>query len=283
MLYLSYEEQRKHGTETFPLEYYLVDERHPRYSMPHHWHNETELLLILKGNFTIFLDGKELHLEQGDVCYIPSGMMHGGEGVDCTYECIDFDAPRLLYEPLLIRQYLRKLENDQYQIQNIFNANQPAILKCTTRIFATIRKKDKGWEMLVLAGLYDFFGTIIQNEYYEPVKKDNRNRANMRRINAAMEYIAQNYDRAISLQELADTVALSKQYFCRYFRMVTGKTPIVYLNCYRIERACFLMDHKKLSITEVALQSGYNDINYFIRCFKKNKGMSPSQYIKQSY
>ncbi len=70
MLYLNFAEQHRHGTDTFPLEYYLIDKLHPRYSMPHHWHNETELLRIIKGEFTLMLDGNELKLTQGDVCYI---------------------------------------------------------------------------------------------------------------------------------------------------------------------------------------------------------------------
>ncbi len=279
MFYLNYEEHCKHGTDTFPLEYYFVNELHPRYSMPHHWHNETELLCILQGEFTILLDGEEFHLKQGDVCYIPAGVMHGGEGVDCVYECIDFDAPRLLHEPPLVRQYLHDLENGTRQVQYMYNRNQVGILKCTSRMFASARKQEKGWEMLILAGLYDFYGTVIQNEYFEPVKEENSSRANIRRIHVALEYIAQNYARAISLQELADTAALSKQYFCRYFRMATGKSPIAYLNYYRIERACFLMSNKNLSVTEIAMECGFNDINYFIRCFKKCKGVSPRQYI----
>ncbi len=281
MFYLNYEEQRKHGTDAFPLEYYLVDKQHPRYSMPYHWHSETELLCILKGEFTISLDGEEIHMTKGDVCYIPSGMIHGGEGVDCIYECIDFDAARLLQEPPLVRRYLHKLEREAIQIQNLYNREQVGILKCTSRMLAAARKKEKGWEMLVLAGLYDFFGTVIQNEYFESAKEEKGRRDNVRRIHAVLEYIAQNYERAITLQELADTAVLSKQYFCRYFRMVTGKTPIAYLNYYRIERACLLMGNKKLTITEVALECGFNDINYFTRCFKKQKGVSPREYGKK--
>lgn len=281
MHYLNYEERRKHGTNAFPLEFYSVDETHPRYSMPFHWHNETELLYVLKGEFKLFLDSNEYHLHQGDLCYIPSGRMHGGEGTNCIYECIDFDAIKFMQEPPLVRRYMSILENKKFQIQNLFNEEQPGILKCAARMFSAARNQEEGWEMLVLAGLYDFFGTVIQKDYRIPVQKEKNDRTNILQINAAIEYITYHYKEPISLDDLARVDALSSKYFCKYFHVVTGKTPIAYLNYYRVERACFLLEQRGSSVTEVALECGFNDVSYFIRCFKKQKGITPYQYIKR--
>ena len=281
MHYLNYEERRKHGTEAFPLEFYSVDETHPRYSMPFHWHNETELLYVLKGEFKLFLDSNEFHLHPGDVCYIPSGAMHGGEGTNCAYECIDFDAFKFMQQPPVVRRYLSILENKSYQIQNLFTRQQPGILKCAGRMFSAARNQEEGWEMLVLAGLYDFFGTVMQKDYRIPVQKERNDRTNILQINAAIEYITYHYKEPILLEDLARVAALSPQYFCKYFHAVTGKTPIAYLNYYRVERACFLLEQKNNTVTEVALECGFNDVSYFIRCFKKHKGITPYQYIKK--
>lgn len=281
MHYLNYEERRKHGTDAFPLEFYSVDEMHPRYSMPFHWHNETELLYVLKGEFKVFLDRSEFHLRQGDLCYIPSGMMHGGEGVNCVYECIDFDANKFMQQPPLVRRYLSILEGKDYQIQNLFNREQPGILKCAARMFSAARNQEEGWEMLVLAGLYDFFGTVVQKGYRVPVQKEKSDRTNILQINAAIEYITYHYKEPILLDDLARVAALSPKYFCKYFHVVTGKTPIAYLNYYRVERACFLLEQRGSTVTEVAMECGFNDVSYFIRCFKKQKGITPYQYIKK--
>lgn len=281
MHYLNYEERRKHGTDAFPLEFYSVDEMHPRYTMPFHWHNETELLYVAKGEFTVFLDQEEFHLSKGDLCYIPSGTMHGGEGVDCVYECIDFDAIKFMQEPPLMRRYLSILEDKHYQIKNHFNKEQLDILKCVARMFAAARNQEDGWEMLVLAGLYDFFGTVVQKGYRIPVQAEKKDRTNNQQINASLKYITYHYKEQISLEDLARVAAISPKYFCKYFNVVTGKTPIAYLNYYRIERACFLLEQWGSSVTEVALECGFNDVSYFIRCFKKQKGITPYQYIKK--
>ena len=258
-----------------------MDEQHPRYSMPFHWHNETELLYVLKGEFKLFLDSNEYRIYEGELCYIPSGTMHGGEGINCAYECIDFDAFKFMQQPPAVRQYLSILENKSYQIQNLFTREQPGILKCATRMFSAARNQEDGWEMLVLAGLYDFFGTVMQKNYRIPVCREKRERTNILQINTAIEYITYHYKEAITLDDLARVAALSPKYFCKYFHVVTGKSPMAYLNYYRVERACFLLEQKKNTVTEVALECGFNDVSYFIRCFKKQKGITPYQYMKR--
>ena len=280
MHYINYEEHRRHGTEEFPLEFYSVDEQHPRYNMPYHWHKETELLFILRGEFRLSLDGTELVLQEGELCYIPGGMLHGGEPIDCIYECIDFDIGALLQQTALVRHYLHKIENESTMIQTLFNRSQPGILKCASRLFAAARTQQDGWELLVLAGLFDFYGTVIQQRYYSNNIRGKRSEQKVQQIKCAIEYMQLNYQRPISLDELAQTAGLSPKYFCRYFRAITNRTPVDYLNYYRIERACYLLDQHQGSITEIAFDCGFNDISYFIRCFKKYKGSTPHQYAK---
>lgn len=279
MHYLNYEEHRRHGTDEFPLEFYAVDEQHPRYNMPYHWHRETELLYVLQGEFNLSLNGREYCLHAGEMCYIPGGALHGGEPTNCTYECIDFSITTLLQQTGLVRQYLRQIENEKSAIQTLFTVAQPGVLKCASRLFAAARTQKDGWELLVLAGLFDFYGTVIQQHYYTDTVSPKSGQQKIQQIKAAIEYIETNYQRSISLDELARQAGLSPKYFCRYFRMVTQRTPIDYLNYYRMERACYLLEQRS-SVTDVAFECGFNDISYFIRCFKKYKNTTPHQYAR---
>ena len=68
MLEKGLRENRQHGTDDFPLEYYQVDYTYPRYIMPHHCHDEIELIHIQKGAFRLSLNGKEYTLNEGDLC-----------------------------------------------------------------------------------------------------------------------------------------------------------------------------------------------------------------------
>ena len=275
-----FEELRHHEAEEFPLAYYWVDEKHPRYNMPHHWHNETELMYVRKGHFLLSINGKEYTLKEGDLCYIAEGALHGGIPQDCIYECLVFDSNSLLHHMDLVQNYLNDIENGSHFIQPVFTAKQPGILKCASRMFAAAQSEKRGWELLALAGLYDFYGTVIQQNYREDSSADANTSQRVRQIKTALEYIEQNYNKPITLETLAHISGLSAKYFCRYFRNILNRTPIDYLNYYRMERASLLLEEGKLSVTDVAYACGYNDSSYFVRIFKKYKGTTPNQYAK---
>ena len=84
----------------------------------------------------------------------------------------------------------------------------------------------------------------------------------------------------ITLDDMALAAGFSTKYFCSFFKELTGKTPVEYLNSYRVERACRKLLGSDLSITQIAYGSGFNDLSYFIKTFKKIKGSSPSIYRK---
>lgn len=77
MHYLDYNEKREHKTKDFPLAYYHIDEFHPRYCMPFHWHQEAEILYVSSGTLKIYLDEREYDLSEGDILYISGGVLHG--------------------------------------------------------------------------------------------------------------------------------------------------------------------------------------------------------------
>ena len=77
---------------------------------------------------------------------------------------------------------------------------------------------------------------------------------------------------------MAAEAALEPKYFCRVFRQITGRTPINYLNYYRVECAAELLCTTQGSITDIALECGFGDVSYFSRMFRRYKGQTPGQY-----
>jgi AraC-like DNA-binding protein len=74
---------------------------------------------------------------------------------------------------------------------------------------------------------------------------------------------------------LAEVAGMSRFYFCHSFKEVTGQTISDYINYIRISMAESKLDNTDLSITDIALSVGFDDINYFSRVYKKHKGISP--------
>ncbi len=92
------------------------------------------------------------------------------------------------------------------------------------------------------------------------------------------EYIEKNLDKKISIEELAEQMHLSPNYFIRLFRNQFGITPMKYLAEQRIKLACRLLIDKRYTIRDVAVKTGFSTVYYFDRMFKSHTGYTPSQY-----
>lgn len=79
---------------------------------------------------------------------------------------------------------------------------------------------------------------------------------------------------------LSATVDKSPKYIGCFFKSMTGKTPIEYLNEYRIEKACHKLRYTDMPVTDIAFSCGFSDLSYFIKTFKRLKGVSPGKYRK---
>ncbi|WP_426453062.1 response regulator transcription factor [Paenibacillus sp. S-38] len=97
-------------------------------------------------------------------------------------------------------------------------------------------------------------------------------------VTQALHYLGSNYTRNISLQDVADHVAVSRNYFSELFKKVTGQNFIDHLIHLRLEHACSLLRTTTLRVYEVAELSGFNDVKYFSKAFKKVMRVSPADY-----
>ncbi len=101
-----------------------------------------------------------------------------------------------------------------------------------------------------------------------------------RSVRNAMAYLHGHYMETISLEDTARHVNISKEYLARCFRQEMGITLVTYLNRYRVNHAKGLLDEGNHNLTEIALESGFSSSAYFSRVFRREVGMSPSDYVK---
>jgi AraC-like DNA-binding protein len=104
-----------------------------------------------------------------------------------------------------------------------------------------------------------------------------------KRMQLVFDYVMTNYQRDISLEEIASLSNMTKNAFCRYFKLRTNKTFFQFLIDIRIERASkLLLKNRELSVIEIAELCGFNNISNFNRKFKELKHSSPLQYRKSN-
>ncbi|MDF2485371.1 MAG: hypothetical protein K0R46_1539 [Herbinix sp.] len=101
-------------------------------------------------------------------------------------------------------------------------------------------------------------------------------------VKATKEYLENHYDQDISLEDVAEQVNISPQYFSKLIKKTTGYNFIDWLSMLRVKKAKELLTNSNLTVKEVCFMVGYKDPNYFSRIFKKRIGITPSEYIKTS-
>ncbi len=138
----------------------------------------------------------------------------------------------------------------------------------------------------------DYLTTIMNLSDYEQMKSwfvdkvaeacrnmtSSREESSNNVVDIAKEYIKNNYSKALSLDEVSYYVNISPYYFSKIFKEGTGENFIEYLTNIRIEKAKELLSNSDYSMKEICVMVGYSDPNYFSRSFKKNVGVTPTEY-----
>ena len=281
MKYFDFKEEKEHGTFDFPIEFYHVTQDHPRYNMDLHWHTQCEIIRILEGEFSLILDDEKILSKAGDILFIHDGVVHGGTPLNCVYECIVFDMNLLLKKNITCTKLLSDIINHNKIINTVISGHNDHIDIWCNYLFEAINSKEPGFELIVQGSLYNLLGMILRSGLYKTKSTSTkRTSTSLQQLKTVLTLLEEKFSEPLTLEDLSKSVGMTPKYFCRFFHQMTNKTPIEYLNYYRIDVACELMLTKDICITDVALDCGFNDVSYFIKTFKKYKGITPKQYIK---
>ncbi|MEE0954734.1 MAG: AraC family transcriptional regulator [Eubacterium sp.] len=280
MQFFELHEKKEFGTPDFPFEFFHVGPSHSRYVMNYHWHPEFELIRVLKGRLIVTLDEREFTLSEGELAFVHGGELHSGRPEnDCVYECLDFNLNAFLRHNPACSAYIQKIIDRSAMIFSYFSAEYHDIHHIIEHIFSAIRDRKEGYELTVYGELYHFFGICFEEHYYQQARPENRRGyRKVMQLKTIIGFIDENYASPITLDDMASTVNMSPKYFCRFFQQMTHHTPIDYLNLQRIEHACYRLSTTEESVTDIAFSCGFNDPSYFIKLFKRYKGITPGQY-----
>lgn len=177
-----------------------------------------------------------------------------------------------------IKQVLQKKVGVETKIVLKITENAPASAK--KALFEVLEKISTIQSGVVECEQDEEVKNIIEN------KSDFESESSKRKVSARLgklmqeigDKIENEYMSVLTLDEAAASVNLSSFYFSKVFKQYWGRNFVDYLNDVRFKNACYLLVNPKLSIKEVAIQSGYSDANYFSRVFKTMSTMTPSEY-----
>lgn len=247
----------------------------------------SELVIVLEGSATHIVDGEAYTIEKGDVFVISDNIAHGYQNTKNFKLCnimfhqeqlflSDFDIRKsagfhalFIIEPFLTKEHffqsrLLLCPNDFDEISNIIS-----------NMVNEYNKKTVGWKTM----LQSYFMTLIikLSRTYEHSSRPSSS-SDLIYIANAVSYIENNYTEKLTIKELSEISHLSERHFGRIFQASYGITPMNYVLSLRMQKAQSLLTSTSLRITDIALQCGFNDSNYFSRQFMKYYKKTPREY-----
>ncbi len=285
----AYHENFTRGTPDFPFDYHQIDERHPRYVMPYHYHSAFEILIMRKGELDVTLNENTFHLLPDDCLLIQGGIVHGGSplGKDSLYECLVFSFEQLFDLERPPFSFLKRLSKGSLSLNPCIKHGEAPDLVCSVKkLFEMVRhsngdhKENVTRSIKTLGLVLELFGDLEGKGAYTLYQDTMPSRyiKHMNKVSELFRYIYDNYQHQITLEDLSKVTGLSPKYFCRFFRELTGKRPMEYLNGFRIDCAASLLITSDDSINEIAYGCGFIDPCYFAKLFKRYRNISPRSY-----
>lgn len=251
-------------------------------SYPIHWHNAVEIIIPLSNDFCVISGGVEYHLKEKEILIIPPGELHSmpaKEGRRIIFQCdntllsdvavLDSLMPvfnsSLHITPEIDKQLYLIARKGILDIYNDYFSKTPI---SDTRIYLNL--------LIMLTAIREFQIKRISNEADEfVINSDDRVK-----LSRVMKYIDQNFTEEISLDKLAAVAGYSKYHFSRIFKKYHNMSTVQYISRKRIKLAERLLVDPELSITEVAMRSGFSSLTTFNRIFKMEKQCTPTEFKK---
>jgi len=280
---MSYNELKIHGSAGFPIELYHLDKSEPKYEMAHHWHKNIELIKVLKGKLRVFLDGREYLLSEGDLAFVNSETIHSAiPEEECVYRCVVYDPEFFSPSQDGCAEFAESISHKECLVKE-FHKSSSLTAKRAGMLFSAMENVGDGCSRFyVLSCIYALYDALITEKCVDTshniqFEQSDRNIVKLKKV---LSYIRTCFGEQITLSDMARVCDMSPKYFCSFFKKMTKKSPVEYLNSYRIEKACRMLLKTDLSVTEVAFSCGFGDLSYFIKTFKKHTGQSPGKYCK---
>ena len=254
-----------------------------------HWHNSFELIEVVEGKFYCNVDGSEFLINKGNICIINRGRLHHIYTEDynasmCRKKTIIFNPDYFIKDQNIYEKYiLPLLEKDAFaHIQ--FNIKKGIGLDINTlmkEIEALEDEKPIGYELEEYSLIYK----VIRYLYlaYQSSKQSIHTAydANVQIQRNMTSFIHEYFGSKIGLEDIAEAGQVSKSTCIRLFHKYTGKSPIDFLNSYRLQMSAEKLVTTSEQITEIAYACGFGQPSYFNRLFLKEYNMTPNQYRKQ--
>ena len=285
-MYFELKENKPHGTKDDPFSTYHIENAGRSFQIPVHWHDEFEIIYVRSGFLAVSISGESYIGKTGDAFVVSPGNLHlmGSQTGTVDYYTFLFPLKYISFrtDDMLDEKLLEPLNSGHLMICPRVKDTAKELCEQLIEIYEA--KKDESeskittqvrTKIILLQFILEMWkkGFVIEND------TSGRNIVEKEMVS----YIQQNFTGKISLREFGEQFHLSEKYISRYFKEHFHITLSQYVTYLRLEHAKQLLQDTDIPVTDVAMQSGYQNVSYFIRSFQKAYAVSPLKYRKNNY
>ena len=283
-MYFELKENKPHGTKDDPFSTYHIENAGRSFQIPVHWHDEFEIIYVRSGFLTVSISGESYIGKTGEAFVVSPGNLHlmGSQTGTVDYYTFLFPLKYISFrtDDMLDEKLLEPLNSGHLMICPRVKDTAKELCEQLIEIYEA--KKDESESKITTQVrtkiiLLQFILHMWENGFIIENDKSGRNTVEKEMIS----YIQQSFTGEISLKEFGEQFHLSEKYVSQYFKEHFHITLSKYVTYLRLEHAKQLLQNSDIPVTEVAMLSGYQNVSYFIRSFKKTYGVSPLKYRKK--
>ena len=256
----------------------------PNYEMESHWHDDVELLMVLRGKMICIVNGEQKEISQDEGIFINSRQVHGVMSADhreCEYICIRFH-PMLLcatreVEGRFITPVISNV-NYPFQVLSQDIEWERSVLDAILRIY--YMRHETTMELSALGQFFVIWEQIFTHSGRVPAKI-RESTPQLTQLKKMISYIAENYQRKITLDDICLSGNMGKTSCCQIFQKYLNQTPNTYLTVFRLRKGAEMLAQTDMPIVDISYEVGFSGASYFSEAFKKHMGGMPSEYRKK--
>lgn len=233
-----------------------------------HWHEWLEMMYFKTDGYTVTIDGTSYVSKKGDFFVINPFEIHSSERLDRE----TFFYSMGIYPPIL-----NDIASNNFLFQTKIT-HDPVIEECIHQWEIEFEHETNDFDLKKKSIAYHLLSHLVK--HYTTGTMTTTKQKQKKKIAEILDYISMHYNEKITTEFLAGKFHMNEQYFCRFFKNHTGKSPSQFINHYRIEKAILFLEETEENIIDIAMNVGFEDSNYFSRIFKQYAGKTPREFKK---
>ncbi|MDO5732467.1 MAG: AraC family transcriptional regulator [Eubacteriales bacterium] len=251
-----------------------------------HWQDGIELLRATKGSMRCHINGETHELPESAVCVINRDQLHRiySDNPETEFQCLIIQPSIFTAEARVYTRYVEPVLQD-LEFSHSIALKEQTFAQEIARLMDSIeeieQRQPEAYELLIIGILHIIFQKIYAQYRTAPKKDCGRLDRDTLLYRKMANFIYENYQRKLSLQEIAEAAHVSRNKCCSLFQKYAMQTPSQFVNQFRLEKSLLCLKTSDASIAEVAQACGFEQQSYFNRLFLKKYNLTPSAYRKQ--